>query len=187
MTSTPQSPGPHPTSQPAQPARPAPRPQAAVSSLDDILDEIAGLVEGARSMPMSSSAMVNRSEVLGLVERARRAMPSEVRAAEGVLSDADDVIARARSQAASLIESARGRADELVTKEQVHAEAESRATGIVRDAEAQAAKIIRDADEYIDRKLAQFEVDLFQLLSQVKAGRARLADRVRQSEESDDD
>lgn len=165
-------------------ARSAPRAQAAVSSLDDILDEIAGLVQGARTMPMSSSAIVNRSEVLGLVERARRAMPGEVRAAEGVLSDADEVIARARTQAAALIDSARGRADELVTKEQVHAEAESRAAGIVADAEAKAATIVREAEEYIDRKLAQFEVDLFQLLSQVKAGRARLADRAREADEA---
>ena len=164
--------------------RPAPRAQAAVSSLDDILDEIAGLVQGARTMPMSSSAIVNRSEVLGLVERARRAMPGEVRAAEGVLSDADDVIARARSEAASLIESARGRADQLVTKEQIHAEAESRAAGIVADAETKAAKIIREAEEYIDRKLAQFEVDLFQLLSQVKSGRARLAERSRDADDA---
>ena len=162
---------PHPTR--------TPRAQAAVSSLDDILDELAGLVQSARSMPMSASAIVNRTEVLGLVERARRALPGEVRAAEGVLSDADAVVADARSEAASLIEAAREQADQLVTKEQVHSEAETRAASIVAAAEAKAATIVRDADEYIDRKLAQFEVDLFQILSQVKAGRSRLADRLR--------
>ncbi len=189
MTSSTAQPGSQPDggpgAQPSQGLRPPARAQAAMSSLDDILDEIAGLVQAAKSMPMSSSAIVNRSEMLGLVERARRALPGEVRAAEGVLSGADEVVAEARHQAASLIESARGRADQLITKEQVHAEAESRAGAIVAAAEAKAATIVRDADEYIDRKLAQFEVDLFQILSQVKAGRSRLADRVRASAEPD--
>jgi len=34
---------------------------------------------------------------------------------------------------------------------------------------------MRGADDYCDRKLAQFEVDLSQLVVQVKAGRERLA------------
>ncbi len=154
------------------------RSQAAVSSLDDILDEIAGLVTTARSMPMSSSAIVNRAEVLELVDRARRAMPSEVRAAEGVLSGADEVISQARTQAAALIDQARGRADQLVTKEQVVAEAQARAAAIISDAESKAAELMRGADDYCDRKLAQFEIDLGQLVGQVKAGRERLASRV---------
>lgn len=160
--------------QPAEP-RPTARVQVAVSSLDDILDEIAGLVTTARSMPMSSSAIVNRAEVLELVERARRAMPGEVRAAEGVLSGADEVITQARTQAAALIDKARGRADELVTQEQVVAEAEVRARQIVEAAEEKARGLMRGADDYCDRKLAQFEVDLSQLVVQVKAGRERLA------------
>jgi hypothetical protein len=157
------------------PDRPAPRAQAAVSSLDDILDEIAGLVTTARSMPMSASAIVNRAEVLELVERARRAMPAQLRAAEGLLSGADDVMAKARSQAAALIEQARGRAEELVTKEQVVAEAEAKAAAILAEVEEQARTLMKGADDYCDRKLAQFEIDLGQLLAQVRAGRERLA------------
>lgn len=167
------------TLDPAQPdGRALSRQQAAVSSLDDILDEIAGLVTAARSMPMSSSAIVNRAEVLELVERARRAMPGEVRAAEGVLSGADDVMSRARTRAAALIDAARGRADELITKEHVLAEAQVRASAVVAEAEAKAAELMRGADDYVDRKLAQFEIDLGQLTAQVRAGRARLAQRV---------
>jgi hypothetical protein len=157
------------------PDRAGTRTQAAVSSLDDILDEIAGLVTTARSMPMSSSAIVNRAEVLELVERARRAVPGELRAAEGLLSGADDVMATARRQAAALIEQARGRADQLVTKEQVVAEAEAKAAAILAEVEEQARALMKGADDYCDRKLAQFEIDLGQLLAQVQAGRERLA------------
>jgi cell division septum initiation protein DivIVA len=168
---------------PTSPARPpSQRPQAAVSSLDDILDEIAGLVTSAKSMPMSASAIINRAEVLELVERARRAMPGEVRAAEGVLSGADDVIAGARHQAAALLDQARGRADELVTKEQVHAEAEARAAALLAESETKAAELMRNADDYCDRKLAQFEIDLGALVAQVQAGRERLASRAASDE-----
>lgn len=167
-----------PTAEPPDDRPPLSRAQAAISSLDDILDEIAGLVTTARSMPMSASAIVNRAEVLELVERARRAMPGEVRAAEGLLSGADDVMAEARSKATEAIESARGRAEELVSREQVVASAQSRASELVAEAETKAAELVRGAEDYVDRRLAQFEIDLDQLLAQVRAGRARLADRA---------
>ena len=36
----------------------------------------------------------------------------------------------------------------------------------------------RDADDYCDRRLADFEIDLGKVLSQVQAGRAKLAGRL---------
>ena len=42
------------------------------------LDELSGLVEEARSMPMSASCIVNRAELLGLLEEMRELLPESV-------------------------------------------------------------------------------------------------------------
>ncbi|NKY06431.1 hypothetical protein HF998_05500, partial [Cellulomonas hominis] len=73
---------------------------------------------------------------------------------------------------------ARRRAAELVEQEAVVAQAADRAAEIVREAEETARGLRRDADDYCDRRLADFEIDLGKVLSQVQAGRAKLADRL---------
>jgi cell division septum initiation protein DivIVA len=56
--------------------------------------------------------------------------------------------------------------------------AQERAAQIVAEAEETADRLQRDADDYCDRRLADFEIDLGKVLSQVQAGRAKLAGRL---------
>jgi hypothetical protein len=56
--------------------------------------------------------------------------------------------------------------------------AQERAAQIVAEAEASAAKLAADANDYCDRQLAQFEIDLGAIGTQVRAGREALAARV---------
>ncbi|HLS63098.1 MAG TPA: hypothetical protein VK060_06965 [Ruania sp.] len=148
-------------------------------SLVAILDELADLVASARSMPMSASVLVNRAEALELIESAKSVLPGQITRAQGVVADADAVLGRARLEASDLVERAKERAEELVSSESVVAQAKTRAEEIVTEARASADRLSREADDYCDRQLAQFEIDLNAISSQVSAGRARLEERAR--------
>ena len=146
--------------------------------LNAILDDLARLVETARTMPMSSSVLVHKGDALALVDELRAAFPEQLAHADEVLAEADQVLEDAHRQAEEILTTARARAIELVQTEQVVVQAQSRALEIVDEAEEAAAGLRRDADDYCDRRLADFEVDLGKLLAQVQAGRAKLADRL---------
>ena len=146
--------------------------------LTSILDALEQAVEQARSMPMSSSVLVSRAEVLDLIGQLRATLPTELADADELLATAAEVQARAYAEAEQVIAAARRRADELVSAEQVVADAGARAAEIVAEAERIADQLRRQADDYCDRRLADFEIDLGRLLSQVQAGRAKLAGRL---------
>jgi len=146
--------------------------------LTSILDALEQAVEQARSMPMSSSVLVSRAEVLDLIGQLRATLPTELADADELLATAAEVQARAYAEAEQVIAAARRRADELVSAEQVVADAGARAAEIVAEAERIAGQLRRQADDYCDRRLADFEIDLGRLLSQVQAGRAKLAGRL---------
>ncbi|VEG25575.1 ATPase [Actinomyces howellii] len=145
-----------------------------------ILDEIDSLVVSARSMPMSSSAIVNREEVLDLVERARRAVPTAVRRAERIVAEADAVLAQGRAESERIVERAQEEADRLVAGENVVRLANDRADVIISAAEDKAASLRRGADDYCDRTLAALEAELGRINEQVHAGREVLAGRIGQ-------
>lgn len=151
--------------------------------LTGILDALASAVASARAMPMSSSVLVNRAELLDLVEQARDVLPSQLTRADEVLADADSAREQAQADADALLARARERAAQLVDAEEVVAQARVRAAEIVREAEQTAEMLSRDADDYCDRRLADFEIDLGRVLSQVQAGRAKLAGRLSGSED----
>ena len=147
-------------------------------SVQGVLEALAAAVEQARAMPMSSSVLVNRAELLDLVDQARDALPAQLGRADALLADADAARADARSEAEAILARAREQADRLVEAEAVTIQARDRAAQLLADAQEQADALRRDADDYCDRRLADFEIDLGKVLSQVQAGRAKLAGRL---------
>lgn len=153
-------------------------PGGPAEGLTGILEALEQTIAQARAMPMSSSVLVNRAEVLDLIEQARTVLPTQLAQADEVLAGADAVLAEARGEAEQVISAARERAAELVDREQVVVGARVRADEIVAEAERAAEGMRRDADDYCDRRLADFEIDLGRVLAQVQAGRTKLADRL---------
>lgn len=143
-----------------------------------VLEALVVAIASARAMPMSSSVLVNKAELLDLVEQAKEALPAQLTRADALLSDADSARAAARAEAEAIVAEARLEADRLVEAESVTIEARERAAQIVADAQVQAEGMRRDADDYCDRRLADFEIDLGKVLAQVQAGRAKLAGRL---------
>ena len=143
-----------------------------------VLEALTATVTGARAMPMSSSVLVNRAEVLDLIEQAREALPDQLTAADALLADVDAAKERARVEAGEIVAQARREAERLVESEAVTVAARQRATEILAEAQEIADTLRRDADDYCDRRLADFEIDLGKVLAQVQAGRAKLAGRL---------
>jgi cell division septum initiation protein DivIVA len=139
-----------------------------------LLDELVAVVEKAKSMPLSSSAIIARDEVLQLLDAARAALPSELQRARRVLQDRDEVRQRAEREASELIDEARAQAAHMVQRTEVVRQARHLAERLVEDAEAEGRKIRHEADDYVDRKLAAFEIVLDKTMRTVQIGRDRL-------------
>src|SRR5690606_18573439 len=118
--------------------------EEAQAGLNAILDDLAHLVETARTMPMSASVLVHKGDALALVDELRGALPEQLAHADEVLAQADAVLEDAHRQAEEILTTARARAIELVQAEQVVVQAESRAREIVDEAEEAAAALRRD-------------------------------------------
>ncbi len=146
--------------------------------LTGILEAIEHAIASARAMPMSSSVLVNRAELLDLVAQAHDILPTQLTQADDVLAAADSARAAAAPGPPRGPAAATPRAHARVAREQVVAAAEERAAEIVAEARATAAELRRDADDYCDRRLADFEIDLGRVVAQVQAGRAKLAARL---------
>ncbi|HUF84712.1 MAG TPA: ATPase [Acidimicrobiia bacterium] len=160
----------------------------ATYDVETLLLRLKELVETGRSMPMSASVMVNREEVLELVEEAMAVMPQELRHARWLLKERDEFLAQARREADDIIEAGRVRAERMVERTEVVREARRVAQTVMDDAEAAARQLRHEAEDYVDQKLASFEVVLERTMQAVEKGRERLQVVVdAEPDETDDD
>jgi hypothetical protein len=135
-------------------------------------------VEDARAMPMSASALVNRAELLALLDDLRELLPEELHHADLLLSDRDAVVNQGREEAEQLLARAQEEHDRLVEETEVVTAARARAAQVQAQAQAEATRLLTEADDYVDRKLGEFEVTLDKLVQQVQRGRQHLSERV---------
>ncbi|MCL4291674.1 MAG: hypothetical protein KJ056_01390 [Acidimicrobiia bacterium] len=132
------------------------------------------IVESSRSMPMSSSVLVNRDDVLDLLEMTLDGLPEELRRARWLLKEREEFLGQARRDAEEIVESGRIQVQRMVERTEMMREARRRAEKVTSDAEAQARALRHEAEDYIDQKLAAFEVVLDRVMQQVQKGRERL-------------
>ncbi|MFF8017220.1 cell division initiation protein [Streptomyces sp. NPDC007929] len=138
------------------------------------LDEIVSAVSGARSMPMSASCVVNRAELLALLEEVRAALPDSLAQAQELIGGREQLVERARQEAQQIIESAHAERGSLISGTEVARRSQAEADRILAEARQEAEEIRAEADEYVDSKLANFEVVLTKTLGSVGRGREKL-------------
>ncbi|WP_410536231.1 cell division initiation protein [Streptomyces sp. KL2] len=141
------------------------------------LDDIVAAVEGARSMPMSASCVVNRAELLGMLEEVRQALPGSLAQAQELIGDREQMIAEARREAQRIIDSAQAERGSLVSGTEIARRAQEEADRILAQARQEAEGIRAEADDYVDSKLANFEVVLSKTIGSVDRGREKLLGR----------
>ncbi len=139
-----------------------------------LLHQLHDMLDNARKLPMSASVSINREDFGGLLKDAIEGLPDELREARWLLKERDQVLARAEHEAIRLLEAARVRAERMVEKNELVREARRTSEEILEDAERSAAAIRHEAEDYVDRKLAAFEVVLDRTMQQVQKGRERL-------------
>lgn len=147
----------------------------ALNETEKLLDRAIHHVANARAMPMSASVMINRDELLDLLEDAQERLPEELKAARWLLKEREEFLVRTRREGDDIIDQARARAARMVQRSEVVAEAERRARRIVDDAESNARMMRMQCEDFCDQRLAQFEIVLERTMKMVTAGREHLA------------
>ena len=156
--------------------------------LDGRLERLEELVREAKSMPLSSSVLVNRDEVLEMIAEMREALPEEIKRARWIVRDREELIAKARADGERIVEQAHEEQLRMARKEEIVARAQTESDRIHAEAEERARELRAEAEDYVDAKLAQFEnsirrileasqsstKSLSRTLDQVELGRERL-------------
>ena len=145
-------------------------------TLDERIADLRRVVEEARSMPMSASAVVNRGELLSMIDELAEATRAELAEAAQVVSAKDEVVDAGHARVDRLLADARDEQQRLASDTAVLQRAKEQADAVLTAAHDEVEALRKQADDYVDTKLAGLEVALERSLDTVRRGRERLAD-----------
>ncbi len=149
-------------------------PESANFDVETLVLRVRELIESGRSMPMSASVLVNREELVGMLDDAIAQLPEELRHARWLLKEREEFLAQAKREADDILEAAQVQAARMVERTEVAREANRVAQSVVTAAEAESRQLKHEAEDYVDQKLAAFEVVLERTMQAVQKGRDRL-------------
>ena len=156
------------------------------------IQQLEELVRDAKSMPLSSSALLNRDEVLELITQMKDSLPDEITQARWIVKDREELLAKARRDTEAMVEAAREEQLRMASHEAVVQRAQEEAQRIVQEASEDGRRLRLESEDYVDAKLAQLEGALQRILEdvietnqsisrtidQVQAGREKLRGSV---------
>lgn len=156
----------------------------------DRLEDMELLVEQSKMLPLSQSCVVNKEEILSLLADVRAVIPTEIREAEYVIRQRDDLLRDAehetsalRSELEAWSEQVKVDADyyyqQVTTKADLEAQrrievATEHARGLVEShtitttARSQADQLVSDAQQRANQVLAQAQTEANRLLTQAQ-------------------
>ena len=138
------------------------------------LEALRETLDGARTMPMSSSVVVNKTDLAHLLDELEESVARALGEAHQVLQQRDELVAAGEAEVESMLRDARLERDRLVADTEVFHSALREADRVRIDAADEGRALREDAESYVAERLATFEETLDTTLEAVRRGRDKL-------------
>lgn len=145
------------------------------------IEALATMIEQAKSMPLSSSVLVHREDVLAAIEGMRQTLPDEIQQARTVVRDREELLAKSRLSAQQIVTRAEEEQLRMAQHEEIVVRAHGEAQRILAQAQDEARGMRDGAAAYSQDRLAQLEIMLQEArasLGALDAGLASTLDQV---------
>lgn len=127
---------------------------AAIVDLVDRLEELVGM---GKRVPFSSRVMVEEAEFLELVDLLRTAVPNEIRMAQRVIKEREQIVGEAHSEAARIVKAAQDSVEYAISDQGLMLEVRQRSEEILRQTDERRQRSIGMVDVYAIRQFEKVE------------------------------
>src|SRR5919107_4818306 len=126
--------------------------------ISGVLDELEAIVRDASGVPIRKDrAVVDRSDLLVMLDELRGSLPPELAEAEEIRRECGAIVAAAEEEAERIIENAHHRADAMAPDTELYRRAQRRADEVIDRAERYADEVAGGSQVYQDRVMGQLE------------------------------
>lgn len=128
----------------------------------------------ARKVPLSEQCMVDRMELLILLDNARKTLPDDLRRAKWLLEQNHNLIAETRKEAEKIMREAEQEIAKMIDEHEITQAAKEEAVQIMENAAMESQKIHEQSQAYAGGLLEELESQLTEMLIFVRSNRGQI-------------
>jgi vacuolar-type H+-ATPase subunit H len=123
----------------------------------DLLEEIEEICDTSAGVPLTNKIMVDKAELLEIVDDIRKALPDEIQQAQFIKDERERILNDAKEEYETIIKDAEQRAEILVDQNEITTRSKQRAKEIEDSAAAGAKQLKMSTYDYVDKVLYDFQ------------------------------
>lgn len=143
--------------------------------INELLDELREEMENSPRSVFSNKRSVDVEIIFEILTDIKAALPGEVKEAQKVLEEKEQILAAAREEAAAIVSSAEDELQTRVSETEIVREAEIKANELGELAQTNAKEIVVGAREYADDILQELEDYFADYLKMIRKNRVELS------------
>lgn len=123
----------------------------------NLLEKIEDIIEEASKFPLSNKVMIDKEEILEVINEVRLKLPDEINRASWVAKERQRILNEAQSEADELIEKVKEQQSYLIEENEITKQAQKYAEQLVQEAEKRATEMKIGAYNYSDEILSKLQ------------------------------
>ncbi|WP_019228496.1 hypothetical protein [Sedimentibacter sp. B4] len=123
----------------------------------NLLERIEDIIEEASKFPLSNKVMIDKDEILEVINEIRLKLPDEINRASWVAKERQRILNEAQSEADELIEKVQDQQRYLIEDNEITKQAQKHANQIIQEAERKANEMKFGAYSYSDEILSKLQ------------------------------
>lgn len=123
----------------------------------NLLERIEDIVEDASKFPLSSKVMIDKEEILEVINEIRLKLPDEINRASWVAKERQRILNEAQGEADELILKVQAQQKQLIEESEIMRLAQKQANQLLQDAEVKANQMKSGAYDYSDEILSKLQ------------------------------
>lgn len=158
-----------------------------LNSVERFLDELDDMIENAVSLPLTKGRCLMDAEGLReVIDDIRLNIPKEIKQANEVLAEQDEILTNAKKEADSIVRFAEEKAKAAVAQHEITKAAQLKANEILAQAQAKSKEMRRATQEFVDDLMTKADNELTANLTELRHTRQSLRNVTRVSRPSED-
>lgn len=139
-----------------------------------ILDALEDVIEKGVNVPFSGKCIVDKEEVLELINEVRLKLPDDIKQAKWVKEERQRILLEAQKEANVIVEDAENRINSMIEDHEIIKKAYDQSNDIITTAQKNAREIRLGTKEYADNLLERVEEILNDTVEVIKLNRKEL-------------
>ena len=139
-----------------------------------LLDELEEYLEGARAVPFTNKAIVDKEEILDIIKEIRLKLPDELKQAKWIKEERNRILVEAQKEAEGIVKEAENRIISMIDEHEITRKAYEQKAQIIETANEMSREISKGTKDYADNILEKVENVLQDALRTIENNRKEL-------------